>query len=75
MHTHMWYIYLQNITIHFATFSHKQDAIQGQFLSKVLKGLCFMAYQSLWVIQCHIHPCRKTVVVQFNPKPRGWGRE
>ena len=26
-----------------------------------------MAYQPSWVIQCQSHPCRRTVVVLFNP--------
>ena len=25
-----------------------------------------MAYQTLWVIQCQSHPCRRTVVVLYN---------
>ena len=28
---------------------------------------CLMAYQLSWVIQYHIHPSRRTVVVLFNP--------
>ena len=33
--------------------------------------LCLMAYQSLWVIQCKNHLCRKTVVVLLIPQL--WG--
>ena len=29
---------------------------------------CLMPYQLLWVIQWQSHPCRKPVVVLFNPQ-------
>ena len=32
--------------------------------------LCLIAYQSPWIIQCQSHPCRRAVVVSFNPKLR-----
>ena len=32
-----------------------------------------MAYQPSWVIQCKVHPCRRAVVVLFNPLLRDKG--
>ena len=28
--------------------------------------LCLIPYQSSWVIECQVHPCRRTVVVLFD---------
>ena len=37
---------------------------------------CLMAYQSLWVIECQSHPCRRTVIILLThnkrPKWEGW---
>ena len=34
---------------------------------ELLSFLCLMAYQPSWVISCQSHPCKRTVVLLFNP--------